>query len=215
MADYSLNDQEKNTLLAVGLRVEYKRGHVLFSAGEAADRIYLLEKGQVKIYRLKEDGDRATVALRYPGELLGLAEVLYGGQRMCFAQAMTNVHVAMFMRADFLELLLHRPQLNIKISMILGIRLREAQETIYELACLYVPGRLALLLLKLSARCGIHEADGTRLDLPLTHEEIACMIGSSRPTVTATLNDFQNEGTITWQGKYIKILHPDGLKAWV
>ncbi|HUW65183.1 MAG TPA: Crp/Fnr family transcriptional regulator [Spirochaetia bacterium] len=215
MANYALHDQEKSILLAIGLPVQYRRGHVIFSAGEAADRIYLLEKGQVKIYRLTEDGDRATVALRYPGELIGLAEVLYGGQRTCFAQAMANVDLVMFKCADFLELLLNQPELNLKISRILGFRLREAQDTIYELACRYVPGRLALLLLKLAARCGIHETDGIRLDLPLTHEEIACMVGSSRPTITATLNDFQKEGAITWQGKYIKILQTDRLKSWI
>jgi len=164
---------------------------------------------------LTEEGNGITVALRYPGELVGLAEVLYGGQRICFAQAMTNVELVMFKWADFLKLLLNQPELNLKISRILGFRLREAQETIYELACRYVPGRLALLLLKLAARCGVHETDGIRLDLSLTHEEIACLVGSSRPTITAALNDFQREGTITWQGKNIKILNPDKLKAWI
>ncbi|MEW6173651.1 MAG: cyclic nucleotide-binding domain-containing protein, partial [Bacillota bacterium] len=81
-----LDEREKERLYKIGATVKYPKGQIIFAAEEVADRVYLIEKGWVRIYRLSSDGREVTVgSIRNPGEMMGLAETLYHGRRTCFA----------------------------------------------------------------------------------------------------------------------------------
>ena len=211
-----VDDMEKMLIKEAGSTVHYPKGHVIFTAGDISDRIFLIEIGWVKIYRLSADGRRVTVgSIRNPGELMGLAETLLGGERTCFAGAISNVSLVVLRKNKFEELLARYPFLAIKVAKLLGARMREAESIIHEMVCWQAPGRLALMLLKISDRCGIQTNDGIKLNLQLTHEEIANMVGTSRQTVTSLLNTFKQEKSIITEGREIKILDPDKLSRWV
>ncbi|MDQ0286550.1 CRP-like cAMP-binding protein [Desulfofundulus luciae] len=208
--------QLKEQLKGHGTAIDYPRGQLIFSSGEVADRVYFVQKGLIKIYYLAGDGRRVTVALRHPGEFVGLAEALCGMERICFAEAVEDVNILVFKRDDFLKLLTSKPALAVKIAQILGKRIREAQNTIYEIVSWPVAGRLALLLLKLAERTDTTgKMELVEINLRLTHEEIACMIGTSRPTVTTILNTFKQEGAITVKGREIKTIRPAKLLKWI
>lgn len=195
--------------------MHYPKGQIIFASGEYAGLVYLVESGWVKIYQLAGDGRRVTVAIRHPGELVGLAETLCNSRRSCFAEAMDEVSLVVLKKENLLELLKSTPPLAIKIAEVLGGRLREAQATIHEMVSWPVHGRLALLLLKLAERSGVDTGDGIELNIRLTHEEIACMIGTSRPTVTSIFNALKNEKAIMMEGRDIKLIYPEKIKKWV
>jgi len=212
---FSLEDGDKNLVRQAGLNIHYPKGQIIFTHGEYAGMIYLVERGWVKIYRLAPDGRRVTVAIRQPGELLGLAETLCNARRSCYAEAMDEVELIVLKRENLLDLLKSIPCLAIKVAEVLGGRLREAQASIHEMVSWPVHGRLALLLLKLAERAGVDTGNGVELNLRLTHEEIACMIGTSRPTVTSIFNSLKSERAILMEGRDIKIIFPEKLKKWV
>lgn len=212
----ALDETEKMLIRQAGSTVHFPKGHVVFSAGEVADRVYLIESGWVKIYRLSADGRRVTVgSIRSPGELMGLAETLWGGERTCFAGAINNVSLVTLSKNKFEELLARQPFLAIKVAKLLGARMREAESIIHEMVCWQAPGRLALMLLKIGERCGVESNRGIKINLPLTHEEIACMVGTSRQTVTSLLNTFKQEKSIILEGREINIVNPDKLAKWI
>lgn len=155
------------------------------------------------------------MAIRQPGELAGLAETLCNAQRSCYAEAMEEVDLVVLKRENFLVLLQSTPHLAIKVAEVLGGRLREAHATIHEMVSWPVHGRLALLLLKLAERSGVDTGDGIELNIRLTHEEIACMIGTSRPTVTSIFNAFKNEKAVLMEGRDIKLIYPEKIRKWV
>lgn len=211
-----LNDAEKKLIRKAGMVMNYPKGHTLFSAGDFADRVYLVEDGYVKIYRIASDGRRVTVGcIRSPGELMGLAETLYHGERTCFAGAINDVRAIVVRKSRFEELLETEPQLAIKVARQLGARMREAEATVHELVCWQVPGRLALLLLKMSELTGVETEKGIKIDLRLTHEEMANMIGTSRQTVTSTLNTFKQEHSIMIEGRDLYIIDMEKISKWV
>ncbi|MGO0123571.1 Crp/Fnr family transcriptional regulator [Desulfothermobacter acidiphilus] len=211
-----LNEAEKEALRKAGATVKYPKGHILWAPEEIADRVYLLEKGWVKIYRLTANGREVTVgAIRNPGELIGLAEALYHGQRTCFAGAITEVTLTIVSKNNFVELLTKNHHLALKVSKTLAARMREAEALVHELVCWQVPGRLALLLLKMGESCGIKDDEGIHIKLRLTHEELAGMIGTTRQTVTSLLNTFKKEGSIDMAGREITIRNPQKLAGWV
>lgn len=212
----SLDEMDKMLVREAGSTVHYPKGHVIFSAGEIADRVYLIESGWVKIFRLSTDGRRVTVgSIRSPGEMMGLAEALVGGERTCFAGAINNCTLVTVGKSKFEDLLARQPFLAVKVAKLLGARMREAESIIHEMVCRQAPGRLALMLLKIGARCGVESRDGIKINLPLTHEEIACMVGTSRQTVTSLLNTFKQEKSIILEGKEINIVNPDKLARWI
>ncbi|RDV84746.1 Crp/Fnr family transcriptional regulator [Ammonifex thiophilus] len=211
-----LSEDEKELLRSLGTTVSYPKGHILWAPEEIADRVYLLEKGWVKIYRLTANGREVTVgAIRNPGELIGLAEALYHGRRTCFAGAITDVTLTIVSKSDFVELLTENHRLALKVSKTLAARMREAEALVHELVCWQVPGRLALLLLKMGESCGIRDEEGIHIKLRLTHEELAGMIGTTRQTVTSLLNTFKKEGSIEMEGREITIRDPQKLASWV
>ncbi len=214
--DLTLNDKEKQLIRAVGVLMHYPKGHTLFSAGDVADKIYLIETGYVKIYRIATDGRRVTVGcIRSPGELMGLAEALHHGERTCFAGAINDVKAIVVRKYKFQELLLQEPNLSIKVAKLLGARMREAEAIVHEMVCWQVSGRLAMMLLKVSELCGIKTDRGIKIDLRLTHEEMANMIGTSRQTVTSALNTFKQEKSIAMEGRDIYITDVEKLTRWI
>lgn len=211
-----LEEFERNLIREYGTVVHYSKGQIIFSPGDTADRIYLIEKGFVKIYRVTTDGRRVTVgSMRSSGQLMGLAETLYHGERTCFAGAINDSTVVVVRKSCFEKLLLQQPSIAIKVATTLGVRMREAEAIIQEMVCWQVPGRLAMLLLKMSERAGIETETGMKITLRLTHEEIACMIGTSRQTVTALLNMFKQENSIAIEEREMYILDIGKLNKWI
>ncbi|MGC7873887.1 Crp/Fnr family transcriptional regulator [Desulfosporosinus sp. SYSU MS00001] len=212
----AFDEDEKNLIREYGTLNHYQKGQIIFSAGDTADRIYLIEKGFVKIYRITPDGRKVTVgSMRSPGQLMGLAETLYHGERTCFAGAISDSTLVVVRKSRFEELLEKQPTIAIKVATTLGIRMREAEAIIQEMVCWQVPGRLAMLLLKMSERAGVETEAGTKIALRLTHEEIACMIGTTRQTVTSLLNTFKQENSISIEGREMYILDAEKLMKWI
>ncbi|SPF31868.1 Cyclic nucleotide-binding domain protein [Candidatus Desulfosporosinus infrequens] len=211
-----LEETEKNFIREYGTVVHYAKGQIIFSPGDTADRIYLIEKGFVKIYRITTDGRKVTVgSMRSSGQLMGLAETLYHGERTCFAGAINDSTLVVVRKSCMERLLVRHPLIAIKIATTLGARMREAEAIIQEMVCWQVPGRLAMLLLKMSERAGVETKTGTKITLRLTHEEIACMIGTSRQTVTSLLNMFKQENSIFIEEREMYILDTDKLNKWI
>jgi CRP-like cAMP-binding protein len=93
-------------------------------------------------------------------------------------------------------------------------RLRQADEMASHLAFLDVAGRLANKLLELAQTHGVPSPRGTLLDLPLTQEGLASMVGVTRESVNRHLAAFRRRGLIERQGRRFLLLDPDGLRRY-
>lgn len=211
-----LSDRQKELVCRAGTRLQYPRDHIIWSPDEVADRVYLIESGYVKIYKLSADGHEVTVgAIRNPGEMIGLAETLYHGNRTCYAGAIRDISLIVLTKRQFLDLLADERELALNTSKLLAVRMRAAESMVFELVCWQAAARLALFLLKVSESCGMPSQEGTRIKLPLTHAELASMIGASRQTVSTLLTTFRNEQAIVTEGREIVITNPEKLASWV
>ncbi|MCL6446824.1 MAG: Crp/Fnr family transcriptional regulator [Armatimonadetes bacterium] len=211
-----LSDVEKILIRQAGITLQYKKKQIIFAPEDLADKVYLIDSGWVKIFRLTADGRGVTVgSIRNPGELMGLAETLSGERRTCFAGALTDVSLVALGKNKFEELLAKHSFLAVKVAQLLGARMREAESIIHEMVSWQAPGRLASTLLKLGEKCGEEGKNGIKIRLPLTHEELAGMVGVSRQTITSLLNTFRNEKSIDYERKIIKIINIEQLSRWI
>jgi len=209
------SSEEVALLRAAGQERKYPRGQIIFSALDAAAYVYYIEAGWVRIYRLGSEGQKVTVgSLREPGQMLGLAEALRGEARTCFAEAITEVSLLKIAVPAFRGLLLQHPALACKVAGLLAERMRAAEEMLHDLASLPVSGRLALFLLRAADRYGVPKNGATLIDLRLTHEDMASIIGTSRQTVTQTISAFKREKSVAVVERKILVLDRARLARW-
>ncbi|HLF85818.1 MAG TPA: Crp/Fnr family transcriptional regulator [Nitrospiria bacterium] len=189
-----------------------KKKETIFLPGESSQQVYLLKTGRVKISRVSEEGREITLALLEPGEIFGELEILEGSARDTIAEAMEESQLCVIQKEQFLSLIRKRPELSFRLTKLIGLRLRRIESRVEDLVFRDVPSRLAHLLIQLSENYGKTTPEGIFLNIKITHQEMANLIGSIRETVSATLGEFKKEGLITFEGRKIIILMPELLK---
>ena len=207
-----LPDREMQRVEAVTRMESVKRRQFIYLPGDPARTVYLLKVGRVKLSRVNEDGKELTLAILEPGEIFGELEVLEGTQRDTLAEALDDVSICVMQRSDFEAMLKKDSNTNIRLTKLIGLRLKKIESRIEDLVFKDVPARLAHLLFELSKEFGVQENGQTRLNVKFSHQELANLIGSTRETVTATLGDFKRRGLIAFDGRRLVILREKELE---
>jgi CRP/FNR family cyclic AMP-dependent transcriptional regulator len=176
--------------------VLYPPKTAIFEQGDPTRLVYLVKRGNVRISRLTADGKEITVAILGAGDIFGEETLFEEGERTTVATTVGETLLCTARAEDLFELLSKDAELALNVAKIVHERLNDASATIEDLAYARVPERLIHLFERLAAEHGIAEADGTRIDLKLTHADIASLIGSTRETVTAELANLAREGRI-------------------
>lgn len=187
---------DRDALAALSQRHACRRHEFIFRVGEAADRVYLLREGRVKIFGLSGTGKETILWFCFPGEMFGLAEIARGQQREVYAQACTECEYDSIPQASFKQFLATRPGPAMAVLELFSCRLRVLGEMLQALTADDVTTRVVKLLLRLCARYGRPMDRGICLDIPLTHQEMADMVGATRQTVTGVLNDLKRLGAV-------------------
>lgn len=187
---------DRHDMLLAAERRVFANHAFIFQAGSPGQNVYLLTRGRVKIFGLSPAGKMVLLWFCLPGEVFGLAEVPRGGPREVYAQACTECEVASLSQPAFKQFIGAHPQVAMLVIELLACRLRVLGDMLLNLAADDVTTRVLKMLMRLSARYGRETSGGIRLDIHLTHQEIADMIGATRQTVTAVLGDLRRQGAV-------------------
>ena len=143
-------------------------------------------------------GDDPSIAsiLLDEGEPFGEMSLVGEENRSLKAEAIEEVVLCTISKRDFLHFTNQIPELSLKVAKKVGQHRREIQNNLTDLLFKDVPTRLAGILEKLADQYGEKTEDGIKITPNFTHEEIAKLIGSTRETTTANLNQFETEGLI-------------------
>ncbi|MDD5666634.1 MAG: Crp/Fnr family transcriptional regulator [Actinomycetota bacterium] len=199
-----LEAEELDRLLSLCTTEKIAKGEYVFLECDQPRNLYVVVKGEVKLLKQTEDGRETIVEMAYPGEIFGEEAIFAGQPYPLTAQALSDVELLAITRTDFFTFLRDNPDLALEIITELGARLREAQNTIRALAMERVEWRIARVLLMLSRKAGIVEADGVSIDLPLTRQDIADMAATTVETTIRVLSNFKKMGLVeTEKGKII------------
>lgn len=190
---------------------EVKKRQPLYLPGDPSSNVYLLKQGRVKLANTATSGKEVTFEILEPGEIFGEMEVLEGLPRETAAEALDDALICVIRREDFDRYLATHPDMSVKLTKLIGLRLRKIQSRVEDLVFRDVPARLAHLLLELCKSDGVAEGSGIRLRVKLTHQEMANLIGCSRETVSTTLGEFRDQGLIRIDNRSLTILNLDGL----
>jgi CRP/FNR family cyclic AMP-dependent transcriptional regulator len=182
----------------------------LFDQGDATKIVFLIKTGRVRISRNTSDGKEVTVAILGPGDMFG-EDALFGGiERTTVATCMEETLICKAHADDLFGLLAGNSTLALNVAQMLSDRLNDASATIEDLAYAKISDRLVHLFDRLAGELGKATAEGTYLDVRLTHQDIASIIGSTRETVSLEMNQLVRAGQIKQEGGYITVLNRKG-----
>lgn len=208
----ALERSDLEQLASVVARRQYRKGDAIFHKEDEGQSLFIVEDGAVRIYLPSAQGADLTLAILGPGDFFGDLSLLDGQPRSAGADAMQDTRALVLERSDFLDLMRSRPDAALAIMAVVSRRLRGTDEMASDLAFLDVSGRLAKKLLELASSHGVRRDDGTLLDVSITQEQLANMIGVTRESVNRNLATFRRIGLISNQGRRIVLRDPAGLR---
>jgi CRP/FNR family transcriptional regulator, cyclic AMP receptor protein len=200
-----LGGREQEALRAAAKPRAFQDGAMLCMEGEPSTHLFILLSGWVKVITVSGEGRESVVALRGDGDIVGeVAQVT--GYRTATVRATGTVRTLIVAADQFGMFLDAHPNAARAYRRIMTEYERAAHESQRSQALSSGPRRLACLLLDLADQHGERINGGIATALPLSQEELASLIGSSRSTVTRALSDWRSRRVITTQQRHITIL---------
>jgi CRP/FNR family cyclic AMP-dependent transcriptional regulator len=210
----ALSEAAQRTLREVALRRRVRRSEVIYSPGQPVEAAYLIRRGRVKVSRLSSDGREITLCLCHSGDFFGEEALVSETPRACQAQALDECTLFALPCPLLQRLMREEAPFAIALARLMGERREQVEDQVEDLAFRDVGGRLARLLISLASQQGISQADGhTLVNSRLTHQELANCVGTTRETLTLTIDRFKADGWIRLEGRMIAICQPDALHA--
>jgi CRP/FNR family transcriptional regulator/CRP/FNR family cyclic AMP-dependent transcriptional regulator len=192
-----LPEEEIQSLSSVTKRRAFRAGEVIFHRDDPGQVLYMIKDGKVKICIISPDGQEVSLAVLGKGEYFGEFALLDGLPRSTDAVALEKVECYTLQRSDFHNAILKNPKIAILVLEALTKRIRNTDQMVEDLIFLDVYGRVAKKLLELSDAHGVKVDDGVRIDVRLTQQELASMVGASRESVNKVLGYFTDKNYIS------------------
>lgn len=191
----------------------YPPNSMLFLENEPARGIYLLCSGEVKLSVSSRGGKTLILRIARPGDILGLTANMSGAPYEASAETLHPSQVAFIRRDDFIAFLRKYPEVYQTVVQQLTGQYATACEQLRTVGLsTSAHEKLARLLLHWS-HDGKLTPEGTQIKVPLTHEQIAECVGSTRETVTRTLSEFKHKHLVLLKGATMVIPNPAALGA--
>lgn len=185
--------------------IAFKKGQEIFSEGSNPYGLYCVMQGKIKIVQTGDNGREQIVRFARSGDIMGYRALLTGDKYSCSGIALEETDVCFIPKDVFMNLLQTDNTLAFELLRLLGNDLRNAEHRITDLAQKPVRERIAEAILFLKETYGV-EADGQTINVKLSREELANVVGTATETAIRLLSEFKSEGMLELPGKKIKIL---------
>lgn len=201
----SLSDTEFAFLTSHVVPRKYAAGEVVFSEADPCAGLYVVQSGNVRIFKTSANGREQVLSIDGPGSSIAELPVFDGGNYPASAQALSDSTLLFFSRQDFQALCLQHPQVALKVLRVIGGRLRRLVGIIEELSFTTVRHRLIALLVRLGKAASNGKNDSVSLTIPANNSELAAQIGTVRELVSRNLSRLQSDGLILVNNRELTI----------
>ena len=206
----TLTDDEFTQLAHVFVTRAYRKGQIIFLEEETGNYMYLVLSGKVKVSKAGTGGKETILAIHRSGDFFGEMSLLDGKTAPATVSAMEDAKIISISGSDFHKYLLHNEKVLLQIINVLCARLRQVWQT-QSLSSSTADARIRRGIYELAKRHGVRDAHGTIIDLKITHQELAEMVGTSRETVTRVLARLREQGIIEIDQRRMTLIDADAL----
>ena len=177
----------------------FRRGQVLFSAGDPGDTLIVVISGRVKVVVRSADGGELTLTILGPGGVLGELGVVDGGPRSADAETLEDCRLLFVPRAVIRDLCGRVPSVALALASSGAAALRRLTDDASDLVFLDLPRRVAKVLLSQP------RGDDGVIGQMMTQEQLAHRVGGTRQSVNGALRGFERRGWIEVQDRVVTV----------
>ncbi len=205
-------DDDLKLILQNSITRSIEESSFFFFQGDAAEYLYILTSGQVKLMQSNPNGQQVNLRTLYAWQMFGaLGAVRAEATYPASAQALEN-STALAVSSKFLHSMLEtRPYLSFDLMKLMTSYIQEMQARYRELATERVEQRVANALIRLAGQSGIKSKKEAGIELSFSRQDVAEMTGSTLYTISRLLSDWERQGIIKTGREKIQIIKPHGL----
>ena len=190
----------------------YKRSETLFHQGTPSFGIYCVESGKVKLSKINEKGAETILFIASSGDLIGYQDNSIHPEYLLTATVLQDC-TACFISNEYLNpLLLSCPTIAVNLLQQNMKRMEVLSSYAHPSLHMTVINRVAILLIVLGKSFGREKDGKMKIDLRLTRQEMASMIGIASETMIRVLTELKRQGILEQQGNFLLINDMDGLR---
>jgi CRP-like cAMP-binding protein len=190
----------------------YRKGDVIFAEGQRSGGLYCVSAGKIKLFKTGPEGRDQIVRLAGTGDVIGYRALISHEPYYATAAALEDCAVCLIPPADFFAFVEKNQHFSMGLIQTLSRDLRRAEERMLNLAQKSVRERLADTLMLLRDTYGYTSAEEMILNVTLSREDYASLVGTATETVIRLISDFRMERLIETPGKRMKILNEHALR---
>jgi len=190
----------------------FRRGEILFHAGQPFSYVCAIRSGSVKSYLCSEEGEAQVTGFWFAGELLDLNGI-HHDSRACVVEALETTSVCE-LPTDFLQqLLADVPAARLEMLKNMSAQVHGAEELIRVIETKRTDQRLAVFLLEMSRRAALRGLSDRDIRLTMSHTDLASFLGMARETLSRALSRFDADRIVTGRGEAILLRDVGALRA--
>lgn len=206
-----LSEQQVCTISDHKNLISHRKGQILYYEGTKPLGIFCINDGVVKIYKTASNGKEQIVHLAQKGDFLGYAALLGEENYTNSAMIVEDAKICFIPKEAFLHTLLGNTQFFKRVTKQLSHELGVMEEKLTDATQKSIRERLAYVLLHLASSYGIEGGENQKIDLVLSREEIASIVGTATESIIRLLSEFKKDNLIELEGKKIIIKDKRGL----
>lgn len=213
---FDLLTPDEMTDLECNARVRsFRRKEVIYFPSTPGESVLIVLKGRVKLKDITPDGKESILAFVEVGEVFGELALFDDDNRQNYAEAVLETQIAAVPKEPMLEVMNRRADLSLRITKLVGLRRKQAEARLRQLLFRTTRERLVYVLLNLLSQHSEKNGTTTEITLPLSHQDIAGLIGATRESVTMALGELQGEGLIRVKRQRLILYDIDRLRGCV
>lgn len=208
-----LKEEEIEILLERCNKEKLKKGEILFCERDLVNNIYIVLKGKVTLFRYSEVGQKRVIYILNTDEIIN--EVIFDNLPASInCEAFEESVILSFKKEDLLEIMESNFSFNKRILNSMGRKIRRLYRQLKNVVPIKIDKKLAAKLWKLSKDYGVEVEEGILIDLNISITYIADMLGTTRETVSRSMNILQKEGLIEYKDKKIIVKSREKLSMY-
>jgi CRP/FNR family transcriptional regulator len=209
----TLKDRDLKEIAPYFIPESFKKKETVFSEGDPPDWFYIVREGKVKITKLSHEGREIILEIISPDDFFGGIAVIKGFPYPANAVAMEDTKLLKVSRGDLMRILDRFPSVMYCIAQNMGDRIKGSHETLKNIALERIEARIASLLIKLADKTGEKTPSGILIDIRLTRQDIAEMVGTTVETSIRTMSKFKKLGIVSEKAGKILVKDAERLKS--
>lgn len=191
-----LSEEELEEIRKIAIRRSYRKRSVVFVEGGDKEAVFFIRKGMAKTFKTDENGHEQIVSILGPGDMFPHIGLFNDHPYPATAEVLTDAVLLAIPVRDFERLLVRLPQIAIKVLRVMSGKIEELQLKLQQMAGNDVQDRVHAFLLQLAERHGRMTEAGVAIRIPMTNQEFASAVGTSRETVNRYLNHLRKQGLL-------------------